>query len=79
MSNPELDVRKIGRFLGLAFGISWLSALAIYLAGAGNLLVAPVGVAGIVAALAATVACLVHDRYVATERITTGEPLSPWT
>lgn len=56
-----------------------LGALSIvYLTGATNLWIAPVGVAGIVAALLADVACLVHDRLVADEPITTGEPLSPW-
>ena len=50
----------------------------VYLTGAGNLLIAAVGVAGIGAALVAVVACVVHDRYLADERITTGEPLSPW-
>ena len=50
----------------------------IYLVGAGNLLLLPVGVAGIGAAVFATTLCVVHDRYVADERITTGTPLSPW-
>lgn len=50
----------------------------VYLTGAGNLLTAAVGVAGIGAAVLAVVACVVHDRYLANEQITTGEPLSPW-
>ncbi|WP_254521945.1 CPBP family intramembrane glutamic endopeptidase [Natrinema caseinilyticum] len=50
----------------------------VYLTGAGNLLTAAVGVAGIGAAVLAVVACVVHDRYLAAEQITTGEPLSPW-
>ncbi|WP_255171526.1 CPBP family intramembrane glutamic endopeptidase [Natrononativus amylolyticus] len=50
----------------------------IYLSGAGNLVIAPVGVAGIVGALLVVGGCLVHDRYLAAESITTGEPLAPW-
>jgi hypothetical protein len=50
----------------------------VYLTGAGNLLIGPVGVVGIAAAVLLTIVCLVHDRYVATNGITTGEPLSPW-
>ena len=50
----------------------------VYLAGGGNLLVSPVGVAGVGAALLATAVCLAHDRYVATTPITTGGPLRPW-
>jgi hypothetical protein len=50
----------------------------VYLAGAGNLFTAPVGVAGIGAALLATAACVVHDRIVATDSATTGEPLQPF-
>ncbi|MDS0477210.1 type II CAAX endopeptidase family protein [Natrinema sp. 1APR25-10V2] len=50
----------------------------VYLTGAGNLLTAAVGVAGIGAAVVAVVACVVHDRYFADEQITTGDPLSPW-
>ncbi|MFC4990250.1 hypothetical protein [Saliphagus infecundisoli] len=49
----------------------------LYLAGAPNLVIAPVGVAGIGAAVLAVGACLVHDR-LADERITDGGPLSPW-
>jgi homoserine dehydrogenase len=50
----------------------------VYLSGAGNLLVGPVGIAGIGAGLLATAACVVHDRYVADDRMTTGTPLVPW-
>jgi membrane protease YdiL (CAAX protease family) len=50
----------------------------VYLTGAGNLLVGPVGIAGIGAGLLATAACVVHDRYVAGDRVTTGAPLVPW-
>jgi membrane protease YdiL (CAAX protease family) len=50
----------------------------VYLTGAGNLLVGPVGVAGIGAALLATATCVVHDRYVAVDRVTTGGPVEPW-
>ncbi len=50
----------------------------VYLAGAGPLVVAPVGLLGIVAALLLTGVCLVHDRFVADTPITTGAPLQPW-
>lgn len=56
-----------------------LGAIAlVYLTGAGNLLVSPVGVAGVGAALLVTALCVGHDRFVATESITTGRSLSPW-
>lgn len=50
----------------------------VYLTGAGNLLVSPVGVAGVGAALLMLGGCLVHDRFVADESITTGNSLSVW-
>jgi membrane protease YdiL (CAAX protease family) len=50
----------------------------VYLTGAGTLLVGPVGVAGIGAALLATAACVVHDRYVAVDTVTSGVPVEPW-
>jgi membrane protease YdiL (CAAX protease family) len=50
----------------------------VYLTGAGNLLVGPVGIAGIGAGLLATAACVVHDRYVAGDRMTTDTPLVLW-
>jgi hypothetical protein len=50
----------------------------VYLTGAGNLLVGPVDIAGIGAGLLATAACMVHDRYVADDRMTTGTPPVPW-
>jgi membrane protease YdiL (CAAX protease family) len=50
----------------------------VYLTGAGALLVGPVGIAGIGAGLLATAACVAHDRYVATDRLTSGDPLTPW-
>ena len=50
----------------------------VYLTGAGNLVTAPVGIAGIGAALFVTALCVVHDRIIAEEQITTGRPLSPW-
>ena len=50
----------------------------VYLIGAGNLLISPVGVAGIGAALLVTAICVLHDRTIADEPITTGQPLSPW-
>jgi membrane protease YdiL (CAAX protease family) len=60
-------------FHGTFNGLGGLSL--IYLTGAGNLLVAPVGAAGIGAALLATGLCVVHDRFVADDRITVGAPL----
>lgn len=50
----------------------------VYLTGAGNLVTAPVGVAGIGATLLVTALCIVHDRIIADEQITTGRPLAPW-
>lgn len=50
----------------------------LYLAGGGRLLVSSVGLAGTGAAVLAVVACIVHDRYVASVSVTTGAPLSPW-
>ncbi|WP_254769127.1 CPBP family intramembrane glutamic endopeptidase [Salinilacihabitans rarus] len=63
-------------FHGTFNAVGWFSLL--YLAGAGSLLVAPVGAAGVGAAVLATAVCVAHDRYVAADPITTGEPLSPW-
>lgn len=50
----------------------------VYLTGAGNLLLAPVGVVGIVGAALATGVCVAHDRVFADESVTTGEPLHVW-
>lgn len=50
----------------------------VYLTGVGNLLLAPVGVAGIGAALAGTVACALHDRFAADRPITGGGALVPF-
>ena len=50
----------------------------VYLDGAGNLLLSPVGVAGIGAAILFTGCCLLHDRTLAAESVTTGAPLKPW-
>ncbi|WP_245853135.1 CPBP family intramembrane glutamic endopeptidase [Natrinema ejinorense] len=63
-------------FHGTFNAVASLSLL--YLTGAETLLIAPVGVAGIGAAVLATAVCVAHDRYVAADRITTGTPLSPW-
>ena len=63
-------------FHGSFNGLGALSV--VYLAGAGNLLTAPVGVAGIGAALVVTSVCVAHDRIVADESVTTGEPLRPF-
>lgn len=51
----------------------------VYLTGAGEVAISAVGVAGIGAAILVTVCCVVHDRFVADERVTRGDPLSPWT
>lgn len=45
----------------------------VYLTVAGALLVGPVAVAGIGAGLLATVACVVHDRYLAADEVTMGK------
>jgi membrane protease YdiL (CAAX protease family) len=63
-------------FHGSFNGLGALSV--VYLAGAGNLVTAPVGIAGIGAALLATGACVAHDRIVAAEAVTGGEPLRPF-
>lgn len=63
-------------FHGSFNGLGVLSL--VYLAGADNLLLSPVGVAGVGAAFLVIALCLAHDRIVADERITTGDPLSPW-
>lgn len=61
-----------GSFNGLA-GLSL-----IYLTGAGALLISPVGLAGIGAGVAMTAVCVLHDRFVAAEPITTGDAITPW-
>lgn len=63
-------------FHGSLNGLGALSL--VYLTGAGNLLIAPVGVAGVGAALLLVAVCVVHDRIIVDEQLTTGEPLSPW-
>jgi membrane protease YdiL (CAAX protease family) len=50
----------------------------VYLADGNELVISPFGVVGIAAALIGTGACVAHDRILADERITTGEPLRPW-
>ncbi len=50
----------------------------VYLTGAGALLVGPVGIAGIGSGLLATAVCVVHDRYVAADNVTSGGSLEPW-
>jgi len=50
----------------------------VYLAGSNELVISSFGIVGIVAALLAVAACVAHDRLLAGERITTGEPLRPW-
>ena len=50
----------------------------LYLTGGSRLLISPVGAAGVGAAVLAVAVCVVHDRYVADESITSGTPLSPW-
>ncbi|MFP4644845.1 MAG: CPBP family intramembrane glutamic endopeptidase [Spirochaetales bacterium] len=51
------------------------SLVLVYLTGAGNIVVSPVGIAGIVTALILTAACVFHDRFVASTRIIGGGPL----
>lgn len=63
-------------FHGSFNGLGGLSM--VYLAGAGNLVTAPVGIAGIAAAIVVTGLCVIHDRSIADDRITTGQPLNPW-
>ncbi|SDD42006.1 CPBP family intramembrane glutamic endopeptidase [Natrinema hispanicum] len=63
-------------FHGTFNAVGWFSL--VYLTGATNLVIAPVGIAGIGAAILATSACVVHDRYLAHEPIITGGPISPW-
>ena len=50
----------------------------VFLAGGGELVISPFGVVGIVSALFGIAACVAHDRRLADEQITTGDPLSPW-
>jgi uncharacterized protein len=63
-------------FHGSFNGLEALSL--VYLTGAGNLVTTPVGIAGIGAALLVTAVCVVHDRLIAGEQITSGGALSPW-
>ena len=63
-------------FHGTFNAVGWFSL--VYLTGATNLVIAPVGITGIGAAILATSACIVHDRYLAHEPIITGGPISPW-
>lgn len=49
----------------------------VYLTGASALPVDPVDIAGIGSGLLATAACVIHDRYVTAERLTSGGPLTP--
>ncbi len=50
----------------------------VFLADGNELVFSPFGVVGIVAALIGIAACMAHDRLLADSKITTGEPLSPW-
>jgi hypothetical protein len=50
----------------------------VFLADGSELVISPFGVVGIVAALFGITVCVAHDRLLADEQITTGEPLSPW-
>ncbi len=59
-------------------GVGSLYLILLTGAGASDILVSPVGAAGAVAALLATSACVLHDRRVAEEPITEGEPLPVW-
>lgn len=51
---------------------------AVFLSDGSELLISSFGVLGIVAGLLGTVTCVVHDRILATEQITTGDPMRPW-
>jgi len=50
----------------------------VYLADGNELVTSPFGAVGIAAALVGIAACVAHDRFLADEQITTGEPLRPW-
>jgi len=50
----------------------------VYLADGNELVISPFGIVGIVAAVVGIAACVAHDRFLADQRITTGEPLDPW-
>jgi len=50
----------------------------LYLTGEGTVFVSPVGIAGIGAAVLATMACVVHDRHVASVSVTSGTPVPTW-
>ena len=50
----------------------------VFLTDGSDLVISSFGVVGIVAALLGIAACVVHDRILADEQITTGEPLHPW-
>jgi membrane protease YdiL (CAAX protease family) len=50
----------------------------VFLLNGSELVISSFGVVGIVAALFGIVACVVHDRLLADEQITTSGPLSPW-
>ena len=63
-------------FHGSFNGLGALSL--VYLTGAGNLLTAPVGLAGVGAAVLLTAVCVAHDRFVAADSVTTGTPLAPF-
>jgi membrane protease YdiL (CAAX protease family) len=51
---------------------------AVFLADGSELVISSFGVVGIVSSLFGIAACLAHDRFLADEQITTGEPLRPW-
>jgi membrane protease YdiL (CAAX protease family) len=59
-----------------SFGLGVFTS--VFLTDGSNLVISPFGVVGIVSALFAVAACVAHDRLVADEHITTGEPLRPW-
>ncbi len=63
-------------FHGTFNALGFLSV--VYLDGAGNLWIAPVGAAGIGAAIIGLGLCVAHDRWVAGEAVTDGRSLAPW-
>jgi membrane protease YdiL (CAAX protease family) len=75
-----LTVRARSVFAATLFHGSFILSVftSVFLADGSDLLISPFGVIGIVAALFGIAVCVVHDRLLAEEQITTGSPLSPW-
>jgi membrane protease YdiL (CAAX protease family) len=75
-----LTVRAQSVFAATLFHGSFILGIftSVYLADGSELMISPFGVVGIGAALAGIAVCVAHDRLLADESITTGEPLRPW-